>query len=497
MARVFDLPDEDLHSFRERLREVDYTVDGVRDLLGPVAHAALHRNETTPGLRETRGHDPLSTLTRLWLLQASVTYDDAQRALGELVDKLRAAGILHKHGGQVSALLDVRPYGTDEDDWWVAADLTPGMDGARPAVTPDHVLGVNSSATTLAQLTPRTKVERALDLGTGCGVQALHLASHAATVVGTDVNERALAVARLNARLAGIEVDVRDGSLFEPVDGERFDLVVSNPPFVISPGGDLVYRDSGLAGDQLCRQLVNQLPKYLNDHGVGQVLANWLHVRGEDWTDRLTGWVARTGCDAWVVQREASDPAAYVELWLRDAGLYGTPEYQRRYDEWLGWFEDQNVEAIGFGWLTLRRTNAKPVLRVEDWPHAIQQPLGSTVQRWLENVDLLRGWDDKRLLGERLTLRPEIDQEQLGRPGAQDPEHLVLRQRGGMCRAIRVDTAEAGFVGACDGSLTVGQISDALAELLWEDVDPLRHRLLGRARELILDGFLDPVSSAG
>jgi methylase of polypeptide subunit release factors len=493
---VLELADDDLRRLRERLEEVDYTVDGVRGVLGPVAHQALHRNETAPGLRATRGNGPLSTLVRLWLLQASVPYEAAERALPELVEPLRQAGILHKHGGQVSALLDVRPYGTEYDDWWVVADLTPGMDGERPAVTPDHVLGVNSSATTLAQLTVRTKVERALDLGTGCGIQALHLADHAATVVATDVNARALAVARLNARLADLDVDLRAGSLFEPVDGERFDLVVSNPPFVISPGGDLVYRDSGLAGDQLCRQLVRQLPRHLTKQGVGQVLANWLHVRGESWTDRLTGWVARTGCDAWVVQREVTDPAAYVELWLRDAGVHGTPEYARRYDEWLGWFEDQNVEAIGFGWLTLRRTDAQPVLKIEEWPHPIEQPLGRTIQRWLENVDLLRGWDDQRLLGERLEVKKEVDQEQVGRPGGNDPEYLILRQRGGMCRALRVDTAMAGFVGACDGTMTVGQIIDALAQLLFEDIDPLRHRLLGKARELILDGFLDPVSSA-
>ena len=41
---------------------------------------------------------------------------------------------------------------------------------------------------------------------------------------------------RLNAALNEVEVDVRDGSFFEPVAGERFDLIATNPPFVISPG---------------------------------------------------------------------------------------------------------------------------------------------------------------------------------------------------------------------------------------------------------------------
>ena len=412
-------------------------------------------------------------------------------------------------------------------DWWVLADLTPGMDGARPTVPPDHVLGVNSAAMTLAQLTVRGPVGRALDIGTGCGVQALHLTAHADHIVGTDVNARALAMTRLTAALNGIGVtgpdddtgpagplELRAGSLFEPVDGETFDLIVSNPPFVISPRGGLTYRDSGMAGDEVCRQIVVEAPRHLSEGGVCQILANWLHVRGEDWRDRLAGWLARTGCDAWVVQREVSDPAEYVELWLKDAGRHGAAHYRERYEEWLAWFEAQNVEGIGFGWITLRRrtlpeepgtpvrpgssdTRPSPHVRIEEWTSAVAQPLGPEVARWLDAVDLLRAYDDKSLLDARLELAPDVDQEQLGRPGAAHPEHVILRQRTGLCRAVRVDTAEAGFVGACDGSLTAGQIVDALATLLEEDADALRDRLLPRVREFVEEGYLSLSAAPG
>ncbi|WP_020577088.1 DUF7059 domain-containing protein [Actinopolymorpha alba] len=523
---MFDLPDDVVARFRDHLQTVDYTVDGVGERLGSLAHAALHRNETTPGLRATTDGDPLATLIRLWLLQAPVPRAQAARALPELLDPLLAAGVLHRYGEEVCALVDVRPYGTSGDgpdrDWWVVADLTPGMDGARPTVPPDHVLGVNSAATTLAQLTVRRPVGRALDLGTGCGVQALHLASHAAEIVATDVNPRALAMARLTGALNGLRVpstesghatpagqqaggagpapssallDLREGSLFEPVDGERFDLIVSNPPFVISPRGGLTYRDSGMAGDEVCRLLVVNAARYLNEGGVCQILANWLHIRGEDWRDRLSTWLVRAGGDAWVVQREVSDPAEYVELWLKDAGLHGAPGYCERYDEWLGWFEAQNVEAVGFGWLTLRRDGGRRHTLVENWPHAIAQPLGPPVARWLDATDRLSAYDDEALLAARLEVASDVDQEQLGRPGAADPEHLILRQRRGMCRAVQVSTAEAGLVGACDGTMTVGQITDALATLLEEDHRELRERLLPRVRELYAEGFLSEPGS--
>ncbi|HEY6738417.1 MAG TPA: methyltransferase [Actinopolymorphaceae bacterium] len=503
---MFELHGDQVARLRDRLNAVDYTVDGVRRLLGPVAHAALHRNETTPGLRATADDPgPLATLVRLFLLQSPVPASRVDAALPELVEPLVRAGILFRYGDQISALVDLRPYGSVDADgverrYWVAADLTPGMDGARPTMTGEHVLGVNSAATTLAQITVRDEVGSALDLGTGCGVQALHLSSHAQRVVGTDINPRALALAGFTARLNDVEVELREGNLFDPVQGERFDLIVSNPPFVISPRSELVYREGGLAGDELCRRLVLDAPRHLTEGGTCQLLANWLHVTGEDWHDRLGTWLGGSGCDAWIIEREVSDPAEYVELWLKDAGLHGAPEYQQRYDEWLDWLDAQRVEGIGFGWITMRRTGAgtsRTNVRIESWPHHVEQPLGPVVGRWYEVGATLRETDDAMLMAARPTVAAGIHQEQIGAPGAADPSHIVLRQRTGLCRERVVDTALAGFVGACDGELAVGQIIGALARLLLDvapdspDAADLATRLLPMIRELIADGFLE------
>ena len=223
---------------RAALRAADFTYEGTADLLGTRAHDALARNETTPGLRRTTGGSPLETLVRLFLLQTTVSVADAEAALPGLVDRLAVAGLLEQSVSEVRARLDCRPYGTDDDTpLWVVSDLTPGLDGGPQRVVADHVLGISPASTSLAQLTLREPVGSALDLGTGCGVQALHLARHAQRVVATDVNARALAVARFNAALNDVAdvVEVRDGSFFEPVRDERFDLIATNPPFVISP----------------------------------------------------------------------------------------------------------------------------------------------------------------------------------------------------------------------------------------------------------------------
>uniref|UniRef100_UPI00403E7127 DUF7782 domain-containing protein n=1 Tax=Streptomyces phytophilus TaxID=722715 RepID=UPI00403E7127 len=283
------------------------------------------------------------------------------------------------------------------------------------------------------------------------------------------------------------------GSLFQPVAGERYDLIVSNPPFVISPGARLTYRDGGMAGDELCRTLVRGAADHLAEGGYCQLLANWQHVEDEDWRDRVAAWVP-PGCDAWIVQREVQDVTQYAELWLRDAGDHADPAaYAARYDDWLDAFAAARTRAVGFGWITLRRTDAAdPAVTVEDWPHAVEQPLGEAVVEHFARQDFLRRTDDAALLATTFRLADDVVQEQVGRPGEEDPEHVVLRRQRGMRRATRADTVAAGFAGACDGTLPAGVILDAIAQVLGEDPGVLRERTPGVIRLLVEQGFLAP-----
>lgn len=175
-----------------------FTVDAVLDLLGEQAWAALARNETTPGLRATADEQSaLSTLVRLFQLQTGVDLDRAEAVFGDLLPILTDEHILAVEGGKARALVDIRPYGDEQHDWWVVCDVTPGLDGSSRPMDPQYVLGISEASSSLAQLTVRPPVGRALDLGTGCGVQALHLATHAREVIATDVNPRALWMAEL------------------------------------------------------------------------------------------------------------------------------------------------------------------------------------------------------------------------------------------------------------------------------------------------------------
>nr|WP_145488044.1 MULTISPECIES: class I SAM-dependent methyltransferase [Streptomyces] len=484
---------------RDALLAASFTADGLLELLGAPAYAALARSETVPALRATRGDTPLETLVRLFLLQQPVPRARVAAVL-PVEEAVQAGWLAWVGGDEVAATVDVRPYGgPGGEDWFIVSDLGCAVGGAGGIGQRAEgvVLGVGGASTTLAGITVRTPVAAALDLGTGSGIQALHASRHATRVTATDLNPRALHITALTLALSGAPAaELREGSLFEPVcDDEKFDLIVSNPPFVISPGARLTYRDGGMGGDDLCRSLVQQAGERLNEGGFAHFLANWQHVAGEDWQDRLRSWVPR-GCDAWIVQREVQDVTQYAELWLRDAGDHqGDPaEYQARYDAWLDEFEARKVKAVGFGWITLRRTGAaEPSLTVEEWPHPVEQPLGDTIRAHFERLDYLRGHDDAALLAHHFRLAGEVVQEQVGLPGAEDPEHVVLRQHRGMRRATKVDTVGAGFAGVCDGTLSAGRILDAIAQLVGEDAVRLRDQTPAQIRLLVEQGFLEPV----
>jgi methylase of polypeptide subunit release factors len=494
-------------ALRADLEAAGYTVDGVEELLGPVAAAALSREQALPARRALRGRrEPTAVLARAFVLGEQVPrglLDAALPTTGS--ERLAALGLVDVAGAgpddPVRARVDLRPYAATDAagsaEWWVASDLGELATGA--ALRTDHVLGIGGASTTLAQITVREPTGRVLDLGTGCGVQALHAARHAEHVVGTDVSRRALAFAAFNAALAGVDLDLREGSLLEPVAGERFDLVVSNPPFVITPRSAAVpgyeYRDAGLAGDEVVRRLVRGVAGVLAPGGIAQLLGNWEHLRGVPWQQRVGAWLEGTGLDAWVVQREVSDPAEYAETWIRDGGQPAGPAFDAIEEAWLDDFAARGVEAVGFGYVLLRRpaTGTPTLRRLEERPGPVHQPLGGHLAACLRTHDLLAGADDAALLAARWRVADDVTEERHHTPGQGDPAVVLLRQNTGFGTVVRAGTVLAAAVGACDGELPLGVIADAVAALCDAPADAVRAEVAAGVRELAADGLVAPL----
>ncbi|GAB6900351.1 DUF7059 domain-containing protein [Kineosporia succinea] len=495
----------------ERLRTdlTGFTVDAVNELLGPVAQAALGREQSLPARLAVarRLDEPLAALIAVFVLGLEVPARQLAAAVPSTgLDALAELGLVtragHDSGDPVRALVDLRPYATVDSlgpaDWWLASDLSEVSTG-QP-LSEDHVLGVGGASLTLARSTIRRPTGRVLDLGTGCGIQALHAARHAKHVVATDISARALHLAQLNWELnqASGTIEGRRGSLLEPVTGEFFDQVVSNPPFVITPrstpAAAFEYRDGGLVGDDLVRRLVESIGSVLAPGGVAQFLGNWEGRRGEGWTDRVTSWLEASGLDGWVVQREWQDPAEYAETWIRDSGQHLGKDADELYASWLDDFASRGVEGVGFGLITLRRpVSGEPRLRVvEERRSGPGLPWGDEVIATLERQDWLAGHDDDALLAAMLKVAADVTEERHHLPGAEDPTAILLRQGGGAGRVVQAGTALTGFVGASSGDIPVGRLIAALASLLEVDVQALRAELLSDVRNLVRDGLLEP-----
>ena len=506
-------------ALRADLEAARYRVDHLDGLWGAAAAAALQRGNRVPASRALAASaDPAALLARVFVLGESVEQERLAAALPTIgVAGAETLGLIAREGDRIRAVLDLRPYAFVDPhgagSWWLASDLGELATGEPLRV--DHVLGVGGASTTLAALQFPDDVESVLDLGTGCGIQALHARRFAQRVVATDISERALWFARLNADLNDVDgIEFRLGSLFEPVAGERFDRIVSNPPFVITPRTEGVpeyeYRDGGMEGDALVASVVAGAAEHLAPGGTAQLLGNWEYRWNDDGLERAADWAAAAGLDAWVIERDRLDPARYAETWIRDGGTRaGTPEFERLCAVWLDDFVRRGVTEVGFGYLVLRRpaADAADAADADAVPGALPRfrrteravaPLdgvtgiGAHLAEALAARDAVAALDDDALLAAHLQVAGDVTEERSHWPGAEDPSVIVLRQGGGLRRELRADPALAAVVGACDGELPLGVIVDAVAELLGADAERMRPALVAEVRELVVDGMLRP-----
>ncbi|MEO7059357.1 MAG: SAM-dependent methyltransferase, partial [Lapillicoccus sp.] len=231
----------------------------------------------------------------------------------------------------------------------------------------------------------------------------------------------------------------------------------------------------------------------LEPGGVAQLLGNWEVRQGTTWRERWRTWLAGTSLDAWVVQREEQDPAEYAELWARDGGSRpGVEGFEALYEAWLADFAGRDVVRIGFGIVTLQRplTDRPPWLDLAEATGPVAPAMGAAVEAGLAARTWLAVHGDDGLLDTAWRCAPDVTEERHTRPGEEHPGVIMVRQGGGLRRALQVDTVLAGLVGVCDGSLTARQALGAIADLLDLDAGAVALAALPTLRDLVADGLL-------
>ena len=491
-ARETGAPSHDDPGLTDGLREVligaGFTGEGVRSALGAAGETLTRTADVPVHIHRLQDNEPIGTLIKLLVLATSVDEDAARRAFAPLsLDDLGRSGLISRAAGEVESLVRIVPH----DELLIASDRhAPTGENARA----DHVAGVHHPSLTLSLLTVRRPVETALDVGTGCGIQAILAARHSERIVATDVNARALEFAAFNAILNGTEnVEFREGSFYEPVHERRFGLVTCNPPYVISPESEFLFRDSGMSGDTVSRHVVERVAEHLEDGAFATLLVSWIVEPDGDWSSPLRTWIEGSGCDAWLLHYGTDDPIAHTSKWLRHEAGTDLDAYATAAERWLAYFERLGIEQIAVGAVVLRRRSGSNWVRADELPSERLRPASDHILRVFAAQDYLAGLDEGALRGERLVLaeRASLEQRAVYRGREWAVAEIALSLEEGLGFRGSVDPTVAALLAALDGQCTLGEIAADLARSEGVSSAAVEQALLPAVREMFAAGFLE------
>lgn len=497
-----------------------YTAENITVYVGGAEfQQALLQANTLPAQRflaENAVPEKLQTMIELFQLGAAVSANRVAAALPHIgVAGLVELGIVAYTDNQLlRATVSLNPVRVADaafasaPNWYVLSDLDDHLRGGV-AADKNHVMGVGGATRALLAQAPAGSVKTAADIGTGCGIVALHLAARAQRVIATDISVRALRFATLNAVLNQVtNIDFRQGSLFAPLAGEKVDLLLSNPPFVIEPepGHSFAYRSADLPADTLAQRMVTECVRYLHAGGTAIMLANWEICYGpaalSEPVANLSSWLKSLAeqselAAVWAIERDRLSPLAYAQLWTRDSGVQlASAAGADKISAYLHDFTSRNVAAIGLGSLHILR-KPDPVCATVTQPVVRQQQISGAAYRHPESesygVELATTWDvsqraaqlsDSQLLAGKWVLCQGITENRLYQPGAADPSAIHICVDAPFVAQLNVDTLTAAALGVCDGDLTLWQICQALAEYFAVDAQAVAGQLLPEFREL-------------
>jgi SAM-dependent methyltransferase len=484
---------EDVRRARDVLDRADFDERHVRERLGVVATADLNFGplDRPRVLRRTGDGDALATLIRVFVADVPVPLDAFRRAVNPMEPAAWAElGLVGLEANSVRRRVALLPSGR-----FLFAHDAILADGT---IRRDHVMGVADSTRALSSMIVRPPARRTLDLGTGCGYLALLAAAHSQHVLATDVNPRAVAMARFNAMLNRIgNVECAAGNLFEPAGDRRFDLIVSNPPFVVSPQDDLTYRDSGLQGDAFCERLFRAVPDHLAEGGFAQVLCNWVRIAGQDWRERLARWFDGSECDVWIIHARSTSPVEYAQQWLPQGGRFASGRFADDFDRWMAYYERNQIEAIDGGLINLRkRSGVRNWIRV-DTDRDVDGPSGAGILAGFAGQDLIDGVGaSEALLELRLLCPAEVRVSQ--RLGPTESGWMVERADCILGAGPRFEGEFNPLVfhllTLCRGHLPLSAVLAQVASRLGQDEKAIRAECLDAVRSLVVQGFLQPAN---
>jgi len=451
---------EDAKRLREFFQAAGYSSEGVLQVFGSKITPCPNAKCLQPMLDCTGEKNLLNLLFRWFLIGNGVGISDAESLVDtQILDLLIGCGALQRNGQSLEPCMMIVPF----RDLLVASDVYQKLHSAESY---DYVLTVGPTADSLFNFVIRQECENALDLCSGCGVHGVSMGKHAKRVTTTDLNAYAPAFSSFNAALNGVtNVHCLAGDGFNAVAGEKFDLIVCNPPFVMSPSKEFLYRDNAMDLDQFVRGLVEQAPTYLENGGFFQMILEWVEVEGQTWQERLSSWFAKLPCDALVLLANTDLAETYAKKRVNEMHEMQHGDYADEVQEWTDYYRRFQVKAIHGGLIVLRRKNEPGWVRFERIAED-RGPIGDYVLATFAAEDFLRSHEGIGITDARFRLTDNlqlIQKSMLSNLGWQ-PVDSKIEFKGGWQGKVELDHVAANILAHFDGSKTVSELNQIFAE---------------------------------
>lgn len=241
-----------------------------------------------PAMRKSRTpnpDDPVDILLELFIDGHAVSVDLLRKHVSdEFLDAAIESRMAEREGASLISKLCLFPcYGK-----YIVTDR------ATKNTAINQVMWLWGESYILGGLVRRTQHRRAIDLGAGSGVHALLAAGHCGSVLGVDINPRAIEFARFNAALNGVRnAEFILGDLYDGVAG-AFDLIVANPPYLpdrgARPGEN--FWTGGVMGTEILRRIVQALPERLEPGGTAHIVSLFPCAPGTTIKELFAGWLS-------------------------------------------------------------------------------------------------------------------------------------------------------------------------------------------------------------
>ncbi|WP_411845586.1 methyltransferase [Roseibacillus persicicus] len=428
-------------------------------------------------------------LLRLFFSGESCARESAEEALPTSFDELVDLGILEEKGERVRSHYRIRAY----PEGYLAEDFPKRLLDSPE----DFVMGVAPTSRMVRKLIPDIEPDSVLDLCCGGGWLGLTEALAGREVTACDLNPRALQIAELNQRLlGGPEVSWRQGAWLEPVAGERFDLIVANPPFVQSPGGSSVALDTP-EQENVATALLPQLAEHLNPGGFACMLLDWQFASSDRWQAIPAAAIPDSGVQSLLFEVQRKSPEEYAHHWLGQDPRFQDDDARRpEIRRWVEYYERRKTRGISSGFVILRKCEAGEEFHFEESrgiTHFLPQT-GEEIGRFFRNQGWLRNHSGS-LLDVNFTRVNGIRKTEGAVMGREGWETDTMQITSPACLLYdgHIDPALLRILEAASEGIPVRSVLDELAGMVGADSQAIVPQVEELVRELLIRTLIIPV----